>query len=114
MFVIIPGTFIVCFDHLPSYLLLIFIYFGSHPKSLDMNRHHFFPPGLSECCIFASSAKCLKAVAPVAAESLFHLIFSLCVLGDNSKVLSAVLGSSIFSCFNKITKMGLLPLLQLK
>lgn len=114
MFVIIPGTFTVPFDHLSSYLLLIFTSFGSDPKSLEMNGHNFFPLDLSERCVFAASARCLKAVAPAAAECLFHLIFSLCVLGGNSKVLSVVLVNSIYSCFNKITKLGVLPLLLLK
>lgn len=50
----------------------------------------------------------------MAAESFFNLIFSLCVLGDNSKVLIAVLVNSIYSCFNKITKLGVLPSVLLK
>lgn len=114
MFVIISGTFTVHLDHLPSHLLLIFTYFGSHPKSLEMDRYHFFPPDLGEHWIFATSARCLKAVAPMAAESLFHLIFSFCVLEGNSKVLNAFLVNSIYSCFNEITKLGVLPLLLLK
>lgn len=116
MFVIILGTFTIRFVQLSSSLLVILTYFGPDPKSLEMNRlFFFFPTDWSECCIFATSARCLEAVAPVTAKSFFHLIFSLCVLGGNSKVLSTVLANAIYSCLNKkITKLGILPLVLLK